>query len=110
MTARQLVFLIGGLLLAAAPVLAHHWFSAEYDGSKPVKVAGVVTGIEWTNPHIWLYVDSKEEDGRVTHWGFSGAPPGVLMRRGITKDALKPGAVVNVEGPPHQRLRSSLLR
>jgi hypothetical protein len=77
---------------------AHHSFSAEYDASKPVKVTGVVTKVEWTNPHIWFYVDVKDDDGKVTNWGFSGAPPGVLMRRGISKDSLKIGDVIHVEG------------
>jgi hypothetical protein len=85
-------------LLCVTPLRAHHSFAAEYDGSKPVKVTGVVTKLQWTNPHIWFFVDVKDENGNVTNWGFSGAPPGVLMRRGITKDAMKPGDVVVVEG------------
>jgi hypothetical protein len=77
---------------------AHHSFSAEYDDTKPVKVAGVVTKVEWMNPHIWFYVDEKNTDGTVTHWAFSGGAPGQLMRRGISKDAIQPGMMVNVEG------------
>jgi hypothetical protein len=86
------------LLLGAATLAAHHSFAAEYDGSKPVKVSGVVTKVEWTNPHIWFYVDVKDDQGRVTNWGFSGGPPGVLQRRGIPRDAMKAGDVVVVEG------------
>ncbi len=82
----------------ALPALAHHSAIAEYDMDKPVKLSGVVTRIEWTNPHIWFYVDVKNDDGTVTNWGFSGAPPGVLQRRGISKTALKPGDAVKVEG------------
>src|SRR6202049_1101199 len=87
-----------GLLLYAVPLFAHHAFAAEYDKDKPVKVKGVVTKIEWTNPHIWFFVDVKDESGAVTNWAFSGAPPGVLDRRGISKHVLKPGDVVVVEG------------
>lgn len=87
-----------GLALVAPPVLAHHSESAEYDTSKPVKVTGTISKVEWQNPHVWFYVDVKDEGGKVTTWGFSNSPPGSLMRRGITKAALKLGAVVNVEG------------
>ena len=86
-----------GLVTAAVPAFAHHAFSAEYDSTKPVKVKGVVSKLEWMNPHIWFYVDVAES-GKVTTWGFSGGPPGMLMRRGITKDVLKPGDVIIVEG------------
>jgi hypothetical protein len=86
------------LLVSAVPALAHHAFAAEYDKDKPVKVKGVVTKVEWTNPHIWFFVDVKDENGKVTNWGFSGGPPGMLQRRGITKEVLKPGDVVVVEG------------
>jgi Family of unknown function (DUF6152) len=86
-----------GLVAAAVPAFAHHAFSAEYDSTKPVKVKGVVSKLEWMNPHIWFYVDVAES-GKVTTWGFSGGPPGMLMRRGITKDVLKPGDVIIVEG------------
>ena len=86
------------LLAAGKPIRAHHSETAEYDRAKPVKVTGTIKKVEWQNPHIWFYVDVKDENGKITTWGFSAAPPGSLMRRGITKDALKIGAVVNVEG------------
>jgi hypothetical protein len=100
MTRNLLTLLIVGfgLLIAGRPILAHHSETAEYDRSKPVKVTGVIKKVEWQNPHIWFYVDVKDETGKVTTWGFSAAPPGSLMRRGVTKDALRIGAVVNVEG------------
>ena len=87
-----------GALLATAPVAAHHSFAAEYDRSKPVKVSGVVTRIEWANPHIWFFVDVTDESGKVTNWGFSGGAPGQLQRRGVPKSSLKIGDVVVVEG------------
>ena len=69
--------LLGVLALSFSglPVRAHHSFAAEYDGTKPVKVSGTVTKVEWTNPHIWFFVDVKDEKGRVTNWGFSAGPP-----------------------------------
>jgi hypothetical protein len=85
-------------LAAAASVSGHHSEAAEYDSSKPVKVTGILKQVEWQNPHVWFYVDVKDEDGKITTWGFSAAPPGSLMRRGITKAALKVGAVISVEG------------
>jgi hypothetical protein len=81
-----------------APALAHHSETAEFDQSVPVKVTGTIVKVEWLNPHVWFYVDVPDGNGNSTTWGFSGAPPGALMRRGITKDVLKIGAVVNVEG------------
>jgi hypothetical protein len=100
MARNLLIFLIAGfsLLAASEPVRAHHSEAAEYDSSKPVKVTGTITKVEWQNPHVWFYVEVKDDDGALTTWGFSTAPPGALMRRGVTKDALKIGAVVNVEG------------
>ena len=86
------------LVAIAAPVSGHHSEAAEYDASKPVKVTGVIKKVEWQNPHVWFYVDVKDESGKVTTWGFSAAPPGALLRRGITKDNLPIGATINVTG------------
>jgi hypothetical protein len=86
------------LVAIAAPVFGHHSEAAEYDSTKPVKVTGTIKKVEWQNPHIWFYVDVKDENGNVTTWGFSAAPPGSLMRRGITKENFPVGAVVNVTG------------
>ena len=87
-----------GLLVSVAPALAHHSFAAEYDTSKPIKVTGVVTKMEWMNPHARFYEDVKEADGTVSTWNFElGAIP-VLLKQGWRKDALKPGDQVTVEG------------
>ncbi len=80
------------------PILAHHSFAAEFDDTKPIKVTGVVTKVEWGNPHIWYFVDVKGADGTVTNWGFSGGAPGQLMRRGITRNVIQPGMQIQVEG------------
>ena len=92
------VFLGVGFLLAGRPVVAHHAFSAEFDAEKPVKLTGPVTRLEWTNPHAWIYVDVKDETGKVANWGFELASPNGLMRSGWTRFSLKPGDVVTIEG------------
>lgn len=86
------------LVLLAVPLPAHHSFATEYDRSKPVSVTGVVKKVEWQNPHIWFYVDVKDERGKVSTWGFSGGPPAFLMRQGIKRDVMKPGDIVKVDG------------
>ena len=87
-----------GRFLMAGSAVGHHAFSAEFDRDKPLKVIGVIKKVEWMNPHIWFYVDVKDESGKSAVWGFSGAPPGMLLRRGVTKERLKIGDVVTVEG------------
>lgn len=86
------------ILCAAMPLAAHHSFAAEFDASKPVKVTGVVTKVEWQNPHIWYYLDVKEPDGKITKWGFSGGAPGQLQRRGIYRSVIQEGMTITVEG------------
>ena len=90
---------MGALLLMGTAVVAHHAESAQFDVNQPIEVTGVVTKVEWMNPHIWYYVDVKDDaTGKIVTWGFSGGPPGMLARRGFTKDTLKPGMVVTVRG------------
>jgi hypothetical protein len=94
----RLAIAIGGLFLVASTLAAHHSFVAEYDRNQPVTVTGVVTKVQWTNPHIWFFVDVKNEDGTVTNWGFSGGAPTILLRRGISRNALQVGDTIVVEG------------
>jgi hypothetical protein len=89
---------VSSLLLASLPALAHHSFAAEYDTKAPVALKGVVTKIEWTNPHIYYYVDVKDESGNVANWAFEGYPPNTLRRIGFSRDLLKVGDTVNVTG------------
>jgi hypothetical protein len=87
-----------GLLTGGIPLLAHHSFAAEYDAKKPIKISGVVTKMEWMNPHARFYVDVKGTDGKVVNWNFElGAIP-VLLKQGWRKDSLKQGDQITVEG------------
>jgi hypothetical protein len=96
---RTACLLVGGLLVGAASPGAHHSFAAEYDGSKPVTVTGTVARVDWQNPHIYLYLDVKDEQGAVAQWKFEGYPPNMLVRQGWKRDAtLKVGDTVTVSG------------
>ena len=87
-----------GLLLAALPLAAHHSFAAEFDSNKAVSLQGTVTRLDWMNPHIWVYMDVKDDSGTVAHWQCEGGPPNTLTRNGWSKDSLKVGDQATIEG------------
>ncbi len=87
-----------GLMLASGSVVAHHSFSAEFDADHPINLKGVVTKIEWMNPHAYFYLDVTEPDGKVVNWGLEMGSPNGLMRAGWTRNTLKIGDVVTVDG------------
>ena len=86
------------LALAAAPLFAHHAFTAEFDAKKPIKLRGTVAKIELINPHSWIHIDVKNSDGTTTRWMIEGGTPNTLLRRGFTKASLPVGTESLVDG------------
>src|SRR5678815_5762596 len=85
---------------AGTEVLAHHSFAAEFDASKAIRLTGTLTKVDWTNPHIYFYLDVKDAKGKVTEYAFSSGPPGTLRRAGVKKTDFKIGDTVTVTGAP----------
>jgi Family of unknown function (DUF6152) len=85
-------------LVAARPALAHHSFAAEFDANAPVVLKGTITKMEWINPHSWIHVEVKNPDGTITEWMVEGGTPNTLFRRGFTREAVKAGMEITVEG------------
>jgi len=90
--------LVLGMILLAAPAVAHHAFATEFDATKPVTITGFVTRVQWTNPHAWFYVNVTDETGKIENWGFEMGSPNSLYNNGWTRDSLQIGEEVIVAG------------
>jgi hypothetical protein len=104
----RLVALIGGLSTVAvcAPALAHHSFAIEYDKEKPIEGTGVISKVEWTNPHMRVYIDVTEPDGSITTWNLEMGSPNSIVRRGWKPSDLKPGTKIGFKGYAGREIRT----
>ena len=98
MRSRLFSFVCAMMLGTSAAAFAHHAFAAEFDATKPVKFTGTVTKMLWVNPHAWIYVDVKKPDGTVEEWMVEAGTPNTLFRRGFTRESLKSGTEITVDG------------
>ena len=98
MRAQALILAAAMVLGSSAAARAHHAFAAEFDATKPVKFHGTVTKMLWVNPHAWIYVDVKKDDGTVEEWMIEAGTPNTLLRRGFTKESLQPGTEIVIDG------------
>ena len=94
----KILSVVGSVVLAAATALAHHSFVAQFDAGKPITLEGTVTKVEWRSPHIWVYLDVKGENGAVTAWECEGGAPNALTRQGWSRETLKLGSILTIEG------------
>jgi len=96
--AARILIVSFGLLIAAAPLLAHHSFAAEFDAKQPITLRGNVTRVAWTNPHVWVYLNVKDESGKIMNWGFEMGAPHQIQGQGWGRETLKPGDEIIVVG------------
>ena len=86
----------GLVLMSSAPAMAHHSFAAEYDSNAVITLTGVITKVDWTNPHMYIHLDVKDANGKVTNWSLEGYPPNTLKRTGFSRDSLKEGETITI--------------
>jgi DNA/RNA endonuclease YhcR with UshA esterase domain len=98
MKMKSLIAVSGFVLAAATQLFAHHSFAAEFDANKRVTLKGTVTKVDWRNPHIYVYLNVKDDTGKVTEWACEGGPPNVLLREGWTRNSVKEGDEVTIDG------------
>lgn len=94
----SLLAVVTGAVISVAPAIAHHSFAAEYDAKKPVTITGIVTKVDWMNPHVYFYLDVTDEKGNVANWAFEMGPPNGLQKAGWTRHTIQIGDEITVEG------------